>query len=276
MDLVLTPVNRVLGLIARLLSRRGTVELPVTEDDLLFMARLAHRHAGLARDARFMIERVVRFQQAMAREIMVPRPRAATVDLSWDLETLQSFIIKSGHSRFPVVEGSPDDIVGVLHAKHLLQLDRSQSWTDALVPPLFIPETKPLPSLLHDFRTTGQHLAIVLDEYGGFSGVVTLEDTLELVVGEIEDEFDQDRIAPIVVLPGGWSVPGHLSLRRLEVLMQRPIRQPVEIDSVGGLAAHLLGDSLGPGATTEWDEIRLKVEEVDEGRPQRVAVQLKR
>jgi len=272
LDIVLTPLNRALGLISRMLARRATADLPVTEEDLLYMARLAQRHAKLPRDARFMIERVVRFQQAVAREVMVPRPLLDTVDRSWDLDRVRHVILESGHSRFPVVDGSPDDILGVLHAKHLLRLSGAEDWRDLTVPPLFIPESKSLPDLLHDFRTTGQHLAVVLDEYGGCAGVVTLEDALELVVGEIEDEFDQDRSAVITPVAGGWSVPGHLSLRRLEVLVHRPVRQPTEVDSVGGLAARLLRDQLSIGSVVTWDGLEMRVEAIEEGRPTRVQV----
>ncbi len=122
LDFVLTPVNLVLGLLARLLSRGKGPGLPVTEEDLVFMLRLAHRHAHLPRDSRLMIESVLRYQRAIAREVMVPRPMVSTVDISWDLAALQQAIISTPHSRFPVVKGSPDDIVGVLHAKHLLRL----------------------------------------------------------------------------------------------------------------------------------------------------------
>jgi len=268
----LLPVNRVLGLLTRALSRGEPIELPVTEDDLVFMARLAHRHAHLPGDARLMIERVLRFQRALAKEVMVPRPRVVTVDRSWDLAGVHETILESGHSRFPVVAGAPDDIVGVLLAKHLLQLAPQRSWTEVVVSPLFIPEGKSLPSLLHDFRTSGQHLAIVLDEFGGFAGVVSLEDALELLVGEIADEFDQQGEDAVIRVEGGWSVPGHLSLRRLEVLLHRGIDQPAEIDSVGGLATHILGDNLALGATADWDDLRLEVETTEDGRAARVAV----
>jgi magnesium and cobalt transporter len=236
------------------------------------MTRLAHRHALLARDARFMIERVVRFQQAVAREVMVPRPRVVTIDRSWDLDTVRQFIRESGHSRFPVVDGSPDDIAGVLLAKHLLQLEAHQRWSDLVVPALFVPEAKLLPDLLHDFRTAGQHLDLVLDEYGGLSGVVTLEDALELLVGEIEDEFDQDESSAIISADGVWSVPGHLSLRRLEVLLHRIVDSPTDVDSVGGLVSHVLGEKIKTGASTRWDDLRIQVEEVEDGRATRVLV----
>ncbi len=274
LDVVLTPINKVLGFLTRLLSRGEPPALPVTEEDLLFMARLAHRHAQLPRDARFMIERVVRFQRAVAREVMVPRPLVVTVDQSWSATRLREFLTDSPHSRFPVIDGSPDNIVGVLHAKLLLRVEQGQPWTDQIVPPLFIPESKPLPELLHDLRTTGQHLAVVLDEYGGFSGVVSLEDALELVVGEIEDEFDQEQSTSVIKVEGGWSVPGHLSLRRLEVLVHHTVDEPAGVDSIGGLAAHLLGDTLHAGATAVWKDLRLEVEDIEEGRAARVIVTL--
>jgi len=272
LDLLLTPVNKVLGLLARLLSRGEGPELPVTEDDLLFMLRLAHRHAHLPRDSRRMIESVLRFQHAMAREVMVPRPLVSTVDHSWDLQTLEEAIVETPHSRFPVVSGSPDQIEGVLHAKHLLRLEGGRPWTDLVVPAVFIPETRSLPDLLQDFRRSGQHVALVLDEFGGFSGLVTLEDILELVVGEIEDEFDLGHEIAVEADGGGWRVAGHLSMRRLESILHRNISQPEDVDSVGGLIAHLVNGDAVEGTVTKWDGLRLEVEEVENGRAKRVLV----
>ena len=272
LDVVLKPVNKVLGLLTRLLSRGQTMDVPVTEEDLLFMARLAHRHALLAKDARLMIERVLGFQQAICREVMVPRPLVATVDRSWTFLELRKFIAESVHSRFPVVNGSPDAIVGILHAKHLLRLGPGDSWIDLVVPPLYVPETRLVPNLLHDFRLSGQHMAIVLDEFGGLSGVITLEDALELLVGEIEDEFDQEQAATVRAGDGGWSVPGHLSIRRLQVILNRAIDRPSEVDSVGGLVSHLLPGEVLPGSVAIGDGIELRVEEVDGSRASRVHV----
>jgi putative hemolysin len=272
LDLVLTPINKVLGLLARLLSRGEGPELPVTEEDLLFMLRLAHRHAHLPRESRMMIESVLRFQRAVAREVMVPRPMVTTVDSSWDLNTLQREIIATPHSRFPVVSGSPDNIVGVLHAKHLLRLDYGRPWTELVVQPVFVPETRSLPDLLQDFRRSGQHVALVLDEFGGLSGLATLEDVLELVVGEIEDEFDLGHESAVEADNGGWLVAGHLSLRRLESILHRNISQTEEIDSVGGLISHLVDGETRAGTTVTWDGLDLQVEEVRDGRPVRVMV----
>jgi CBS domain containing-hemolysin-like protein len=151
-------------------------------------------------------------------------------------------------------------------------LDPTASWRHVVVPPLFVPEGRLLPDLLQDFRRTGQHLAVVLDEYGGFSGIVTLEDALELVVGEIEDEFDQDLETAVVEDVEGWVVPGFLSLRRLEGLVERAIEEPEDIESVGGLIAHLEEGEVVPGTTAWWDDLELVVEATDDGRPTRVRV----
>jgi len=272
LDLILTPLNKILGLLARLLSRGEHPGLPVTEEDLLFMLRLAHRHAHLPRDSRLMIESVLRFQRAVAREVMVPRPMVSTVDASWDLGTLQKAIIATPHSRFPVISASPDNIVGVLHAKHLLRLDYGRPWTELVVPPVFIPETRPLPDLLQDFKRSGQHVALVLDEFGGLSGLVTLEDVLELVVGEIEDEFDLGHQSPVEVEESGWRVAGHLSLRRLESVLHRNIAQAEDIDSVGGLVTHLIEGDANEGTVVTWDGLRFEVKELEDGRLTRVLV----
>lgn len=272
LDVVLRPLNLVLGLVSRLLAPRTEQEVPVTEEDLLFMLRLAHRHAQIPRDSRLMIESVLRFQQTIAREVMLPRPRVHTVDTSWDINQLKEMITRTGASRFPVVTGSPDEIAGVLHAKHLLQLEDGARWTDLVVPGLFVPETKHLPDLLQEFRSSGRHLAIVLDEFGGFAGIVTLEDLIELVVGEIEDEFDQGQESAFIASEGGWLVPGYLTLRRLERMLQRPLVQPEEYDSIGGLAASLVTEPLKPGASIDWQDLRLHIVAVDQDRVTQILV----
>lgn len=277
LDVVLRPVNRVLGVLTRLLSRSRPPDLPVTEEDLLFMLRLAHRHAELDRDARLMMESVLRFQHAVAREVMIPRTMVVTVAVDWDFDTLRTFVASTPHSRFPVVAGSPDDIVGVLHAKNLMHLAPGVPWQDAVVPPLYVPEGRRLPDLLQDFRRTGQHLAVVLDEFGGLSGIVTLEDALELVVGEIEDEFDQNLDHTVVNDGDAWIVPGFLSIRRLEGLLARAIAEPEGIESVGGLISHLADAEVAPETAVVWDGIELTALETEEGRATRVrARRLKR
>ncbi|MCP4899641.1 MAG: HlyC/CorC family transporter [bacterium] len=272
LDVALRPITVVLGIITRRLARSPSVQIPVTEEDLMFMLRLAHRHAQLPHEARTQIESILRLQQTVAREVMVPRPMVSTVDASWNLCEIQKAAAASPHSRFPVIDGSPDQIVGVLHAKRLLSLEQPNEWKSQIIPPVFIPESKPLTDLLREFRETGRHMAIVLDEFGGVSGVVTLEDAIELVVGEIRDEFDREHSLDITQIDGGWSVSGHLSLRRLERIVGRNLEQPEGVDSVGGLVMWLMGEQIAAGDRTHWHELALEVVDTDSGRPTQIMI----
>jgi CBS domain containing-hemolysin-like protein len=272
LDIALRPINLILGLLTRALTRTPGEEPPVTEEDLLFMLRLAHRHAQLPREARVQIESVLRLQQTVAREVMVPRTMVTTVDSDWDLEMVRAAVADSPHSRLPVVKGSPDEIVGILHAKHLLRASEGSNWTEMIVPPVFIPETKALADLLQELRLAGLHMAVVLDEFCGVSGIVTLEDAIELVVGEIEDEFDREQGENITALEDSWSVSGVLSLRRLERIAGKALATPDGIDSVGGLLGWLLADGLSEGATVDWQGFSLKVLQIGNGRATRVLI----
>jgi putative hemolysin len=272
LDTVLRPVNLALGFVTHLLTRNATSRIPVTKDDLRFMLRLAHRHEQLPRDARYMIESVLRFQHVVAREIMVPRPQVITLDTAWSQEKVLDTVREAGHSRFPLVNGSLDDIEGVIHAKALLDKVPDYPWQELAVPAMFIPERKLLPELLSEFRTSGQHMAVVLDEFGGCAGIVTLEDTIEIVVGEIQDEFDGGRIPDLLAKRDGWSVAGHVSLRRLEQALHRSISASGSADSVGGIVADSLNGSVEPGARVEWRGLELVVEAVDGGRASRILV----
>lgn len=272
LDTVIRPVNLVLGLLTRLVTRKSKAEVPVTTEDLQFMLRLAHRHAQLPREARYMIESVLRFQQIVAKEIMVPRPQVITLDTAWSEQRVLDRVLSAGHSRFPLVNGSLDNIEGVVHAKGLLNRPNNRRWQELAVPAMFIPELKPLPELLSEFRTKGQHLAVVLDEYGGCSGIVTLEDTIEIVVGEIEDEFDGDRVPDLISTDSGWSVAGHVSLRRLEHVLHRSIEPAEDADSVGGIVADSLQGQVTPGSRVLWDGLEITVQETDNGRATRLLV----
>ncbi len=274
LDLALRPIGAVLGLLTRMLSGKNRPDAAVTEQDLLFMLRLAHRHAQLPPDARHMIENVLRFQQAVAREAMVPRPQVHFVDRSWPLERVLDEIGTAGHSRFPVIDGSPDEIIGILHTKSLLQIEDPLLWADLVVPALFIPETRALPDLLRELRTSGRHMAIVLDEFGGCAGIVTLEDAIELVVGEIHDEFDRGRTPDLLKVPGGWSVAGHVSLRRLEREVHQRFDLPDDIDSIGGLVAEMIGREPRIGDRIEWQGLDFCITELDENRPSRLLIEV--
>ena len=179
------------------------------EDEIRTIVTEGHREGLLEEDAREMIEGVIELSDVNVSEIMTPRTDMVSVPvgLSWD-ELLQ-VIIKGGHSRIPVHDRNRDDVIGVLHVKDLLQevvengLKRTEAWGSLAREPYFIPETKPVHRLLEEFQRKQNHLAVVLDEYGGVSGLVSMEDILEEIVGEIDDEYDEALGEEIRILTDG-------------------------------------------------------------------------
>lgn len=168
---------------------------PSSRNDVLDILRSAEQKDLLDSQALSIIEGALTVSEMQAREIMIPRSQVVIVRIDMTPEEFLPLIIESGHSRFPVVGESPDDVIGILLAKDLLLLalqERSSKFNmrDLLRPCTAIPESKRLNVLLQEFRSTRNHLAVVYDEYGGVSGIVTIEDVLEQIVGDIEDEYD--------------------------------------------------------------------------------------
>ena len=146
-------------------------------------------------DALMMLEGVLNVSEMQVRDIMIPRSQMDVIDISKKIEEFIPFVIKTSHSRFPVIEENINNIIGILLAKDLLRFNSGEEFEvrDNLRPAIFVPESKRLNVLLKDFRTNRNHMAIVVDEYGGVAGMVTIEDVLEQIVGDIEDEFDYDE-----------------------------------------------------------------------------------
>ena len=168
---------------------------PATRDELLHVLREAAERNLIDRESLDMIEGVLQVSEMKVREIMVPRSQMEVVDKNVAPEVYLPMVIESGHSRFPVVDGDKDKVVGILLAKELLryfQLDKRSraqfKLLETLRPAVFVPESKRLNVLLRDFKANRNHMAIVVDEYGGVAGVVTLEDIVEEILGEIRDE----------------------------------------------------------------------------------------
>ena len=170
---------------------------PKDREQLVGLLRDAQRRNLLDADALGMIESVLQVGEMQVRDIMIPRAQMAVVSRDASPDVLLPIIIESGHSRFPVISDNRDEVVGILLAKDLLRyrFDGSVAFDikDVMRPAVFIPESKRLNVLLKEFRASRNHLAIVVDEYGGVAGMVTIEDVLEQIVGEIEDEHDIDE-----------------------------------------------------------------------------------
>lgn len=170
---------------------------PENREELVELLRDAQQRNVLDADALAMMEGVLQVSEMQVRDVMIPRAQMEVLEADWPLEKLLAEVVKSGHSRFPVIEDSRDNVIGILLVKDLLRHfaedDGVFSLRDLLRPAKFIPESKRLNVLLKEFRSTRLHMAIVVDEYGGVAGLVTIEDVLEQIVGEIGDEHDIDE-----------------------------------------------------------------------------------
>jgi magnesium and cobalt transporter len=176
---------------------------PENRSELLEILQDAHERNLIDADALSMIEGVFQVSDLSARDIMVPRPQMDVIDLNKPIEEWMPLVLDTAHSRFPAIDGDRDKVVGILLAKDLLRYYAEESFDvrDMLRPAVFIPESKQLNVLLRDFRANRNHMAIVVDEYGGVAGLITIEDVLEQIVGDIEDEYDideeEDNIIPV-------------------------------------------------------------------------------
>lgn len=171
-----------------------THDEPETRDELRAVLQEALAHDLIDRDALDMIYGVLDVSEEQVRRIMVPRAQMDIIDINDPIEKIIPVVIETAHSRFPVIDRNKDDVIGILLAKDLLQYYANSGFhlREMLRPAVFIPESKRLNVLLREFRASRNHMAIVVDEYGGVAGLVTIEDVLEQIVGEIEDEYDFD------------------------------------------------------------------------------------
>lgn len=184
------------------------IRKPEDREQLITLLHSAFKRNLLDSDALSMIEGVMQVSEMSARDIMIPRSQMDVIDISEKPEKFIPFVIEAAHSRFPVIEGSEDEIIGILLAKDLLRYyagPEEFNIRDMLRPAVFIPESKRLNILLKDFRSNRNHMAIVVNEYGGVAGLLTIEDVLEQIVGEIEDEYDFDEEEDNIVVDSDGS-----------------------------------------------------------------------
>jgi magnesium and cobalt transporter len=217
---------------------------PDSRDQLIESLAEAEHKSLIAPESRMMLEGVIRMADMTAGDVMVPAGRMDQLDIASDYDELLHGVIDTGHSRFPVYEGRRENVIGILMAKDLLKLQRSPDLNlrTLLRPAVFVPESKGLNELLRDFRSNRNHLAIVIDEFGSTAGLITIEDVLEEIVGEIEDEFDdKDGESGIYTLAdGSQRVAGDVDITAVNEAFGTVLPNH-EFDSIGGLVAHELG-----------------------------------
>jgi magnesium and cobalt transporter len=199
-------------------------------------------------ESRYMLEGVLRMADMTAGDVMVPAPRMDLVDINAPFDELLHLVIDTAHSRFPVFEGERENLIGILMAKDLLKLQRAPELNirALLRPATFVPESKGLNDLLREFRGNRNHLAIVIDEFGRVAGLITIEDVLEQIVGEIEDEFDisEDEGDIFGLADQTYRVSGRASVERVNEAFSVQLvgsEASANFDTIGGLIAHEMG-----------------------------------
>lgn len=236
----------------------GESDEPSSRDELLAFLRQAASRLKLEQDAMMIIEGALKISDQQVREVLIPRSQVTAIGLDQPLEEYMPIILEAGHSRYPVIGENLDEVKGILLAKDLLPLlqggqqnGRPFRLEEVVRTALFVPESKRLNSLLKEFQDTHNHMAIVVDEYGGTAGIVTIEDILEEIVGEIEDEHDADDEEDIRELG-----EGRYAIRALTPIEDFNERfdtrfSDEEFDTLGGLVMQRLGHLPGRGEHTE-------------------------
>jgi magnesium and cobalt transporter len=249
---------------------------PETREDLIAFLHVALERNLLDADALTMMEGVLGVADMQVRDVMIPRSQMDVIDVSQSPEAFIPFVIETAHSRFPVVDEGKDNVLGILLAKDLLRYYAGQEFNvrDMLRPAVFIPESKRLNVLLREFRANRNHIAIVVDEYGGVSGLVTIEDVLEQIVGDIEDEYDfdetEDNIVPDRV--GKFRVKAVTELADFNEALGTHFSSE-DFDTVGGLVLNHFGRMPKRGERIAIDNLVFQILRADSRRLHSVLVE---
>ena len=243
---------------------------PEDREELVAIIRGALERHLLDADALSMIEGVLSVSETTVRDIMIPRAQMDCVSVDDAVPEFMPAVVETRHSRFPVIGESKDDVVGILLAKDLLNYyadPQGFSLRDTLRPAVFVPESKRLNVLLRDFRANRNHIAIVVDEYGGVSGLVTIEDVLEQIVGDIEDEYDLDEGHDNIIAEssGKFRVKAHTEIVDFNEQFGTDFPND-EFDTVGGLVLRAFGRMPKRGDVTTIDDLRFRVLRADSRR----------
>ena len=274
----------VLGPLTRLLISIGNVVTPgkglksgpfVSEDEIKAMVDEAERDEVIEEEEREMIHSIFEFGDTILREVMVPRPDMVAVPRETPLQQVLELILRSGFSRIPVYDGTIDEVVGLAYAKDVLRRlhdgQADKPLTDILRAAQFMPESMRAAECLREMRKRKSHMVIVIDEYGGTSGLVTLEDLLEEIVGEIADEYDREEPNVEPLPDGDYRVNARLDVDEVNELLDVELPS-TEWDSIGGLLFNLVGGVPREGQEVELQGLRLRAERVQGRRIGRVRI----
>jgi CBS domain containing-hemolysin-like protein len=267
-SILLAPISRLLVVLGNMLTPgRGFRNGPfASEIELREVVDLAQQRGVVAADERRMIQSVFELGDTPAREVMVPRTEMIWIESDEPVNNAISLAVRSGHSRIPVIGENVDDVVGVVYLKDVVQHTYHSSSRDSTVaqvmrPAVFVPDSKPLDALLREMQRTRNHMALLVDEYGAIAGLVTIEDVLEEIVGEIADEYDAAEVAPVEDLGDNrFRVSARLPIEDVGELYGVEFDEHLDVDTVGGLLALELGRVPLPGSEVVSHGLRLHAE----------------
>ncbi|BBZ76651.1 membrane protein [Mycolicibacterium anyangense] len=269
-SVLLTPISRLLILLGNAVTPgRGFRNGPfASEIELREVVDLAQQRGVVADDERRMIQSVFELGDTPAREVMVPRTEMVWIESDKTAGQATSLAVRSGHSRIPVIGENVDDVIGVVYLKDLVQRTyystnsgRDTTVSEVMRPAVFVPDSKPLDELLREMQRDRNHMALLVDEYGAIAGLVTIEDVLEEIVGEIADEYDTHEVAPVEELGDNtFRVSARLPIEDVGELYDVEFEEDLDVDTVGGLVALELGRVPLPGAEVESHGLRLRAE----------------
>ena len=280
---ILGPVVRLLTgvtrAITRILGSEVSSDAEITAEELRLIVERGGEQGVLEAEEEQMINAVIELGDRRVHEVMVPRVSITGIRANASFEEAIDVVIEEGHSRIPVYEESIDEVVGILYAKDLLPYLKSDaaprpSLRTLLRPPVLVPESMTIDDLLHELQRRKVHIAIVLDEYGGTAGIVTIEDLLEEIVGEIQDEYDVEEPMVVRLSDDQARIDGRADVDELREFfdIQLDLEDEEEYDTIGGLLYHRLSGVPKPGDRIEVDGLTLTVESTDGRRVGKVLV----
>jgi CBS domain containing-hemolysin-like protein len=259
-------LTRLSGLLVGLIARGGAVRGPfVTEEELKMILAVGEREGVVEEEEREMISGILELTDKVVREIMVPRVDVIGVEVKCTVDDVMRLVTEHGHSRIPLYEDTIDNVVGLIYAKDLLRVcntDQRPSLREVAREPYFTPELKKAGELLIEMRQKKVHMAVVVDEYGGTAGIITIEDLIEEIVGDIRDEYDAIEAEEIQFLSDREAlVNARVPLDDVKSLLHLPI-EDVEADTIGGLVYERLGSIPKAGDTVQIGDVTIRVESV--------------
>lgn len=267
---LLSPViyvfNSFTNLLVRLISGPVKKDHLITEEELRMLVNVGEEEGFIDEDEREMIDSIFEFDDTLVREVMVPRIDIVAVNITEPLEKVIKLIVEKGHSRLPVFDETVDNIIGLIYAKDILRVfaERNAAETrleDLMRQAYYVPESKKVRDLFAELRKEKVHMAIVLDEYGGTAGLITIEDVIEEIVGEIQDEYDQEEREVEVQSDGSLIVDARTPISEINNLLNTSLPED-EFETISGWVFHNLGTLPNQGQEFDIGELHVKIEKI--------------